>query len=549
MTPDTFIELVEQLTGTPPKGISDNDRVNLADALANDERTIDVSLLNELLLLANKDRVTPAFFKYFFAAGGKESKDCRVAGIGVGVERFRKMAMLCFGNFIYAYRQLSRLPDEEAIRAVFGRDGQDPAILKDRFKARAAALMSVRAISRDETYMVGYLSAAEVVADKKRAQSIKQAVSECPDDWAALETRAGEPYQDVVEAAMVRHTARAVRARSGKADRPADLIGAIDQGLEQIAQVERRVEEVRAIATRNTDVYLTWDHMDIYFATSMRKKWEYEDLHDFVNSLMKRKDFQGLNVRYFDPTQSYDAGRISKGLVESLMLKRAVCTVYSVQDTDTLGKDSELAATLAQGKPVIAYAPKIKVAERAKQLVRQRPLVLKERLEFVRNQYETFRLSFAEHLDLLAGVETKIDDFEGRMPWRAVADQDEAEAFRKANHADLERFCTVLAEAEGRIYDKRAKTLQSAHPLGIQVNLATGVANGVLVARDIDTCAKLVYRILTNQLEFRICDDTESDCWVLEETLTGSVFRVVSRNQKLTNCFWNFYRHDHQPRA
>ena len=46
-----------------------------------------------------------------------------------------------------------------------------------------------------------------------------------------------------------------------------------------------------------------------------------------------------------------------EGLAEALMLRRAACTIYFAQENDTLGKDSELASTLAQGKPVIAFVP------------------------------------------------------------------------------------------------------------------------------------------------------------------------------------------------
>ncbi len=65
------------------------------------------------------------------------------------------------------------------------------------------------------------------------------------------------------------------------------------------------------------------------------------------------------------------------------MLKRARCTVYSVQDTDTLGKDSELASTFAQGKPVIAYIPDLDLDDRAKQLVSEDPATILDRLRFV----------------------------------------------------------------------------------------------------------------------------------------------------------------------
>jgi len=46
-----------------------------------------------------------------------------------------------------------------------------------------------------------------------------------------------------------------------------------------------------------------------------------------------------------------------QGLGGSAMLKRAQCTLYFAQESTRYGKDSELASTLAQGKPVIAYVP------------------------------------------------------------------------------------------------------------------------------------------------------------------------------------------------
>ena len=282
--------------------------------------------------------------------------------------------------------------------------------------------------------------------------------------------------------------------------------------------------------------------MDIYFATSMRKRWEFEDLHDFVSALVSSDELRSLKVRYFDPTQSFDKNRINKGLIEALMLKRARCTVYSVQDTDTLGKDSELAATLAQGKPVVAYSPKIDVESRTAQLSSERPAVLLERLQFVVYADDGFARSVAsEDWARIQGFAEKLEEFEGRMPWRSMIDTQSVHEFGAANADDLRMFGRAIAESEKRIYDRRARTLLASHPLAIQVNLDTGVANGVLVARDIGTCARLVRRILTNTMEYRVRYDEPSECWFLEEELTGSVFRVVTSNVKLTNCFWNFY--------
>lgn len=102
MEADHFIKLVEGLTGTPPKDVSATDREILGALLADDGKSIGHSQLNELLLLVNKDRTERPFFDFFF--GG----DCTVGTLAAGVLKFQKLAMLSFGNFIYAYRSLPR---------------------------------------------------------------------------------------------------------------------------------------------------------------------------------------------------------------------------------------------------------------------------------------------------------------------------------------------------------------------------------------------------------------------------------------------------------
>lgn len=68
-------------------------------------------------------------------------------------------------------------------------------------------------------------------------------------------------------------------------------------------------------------------------------------------------DVCSLNLRYFDPTLCYCESRIDKGIIECLLVRTAKVTIYCAQDGDTFGKDSELAATLCQGKPVIVFVP------------------------------------------------------------------------------------------------------------------------------------------------------------------------------------------------
>jgi hypothetical protein len=81
--------------------------------------------------------------------------------------------------------------------------------------------------------------------------------------------------------------------------------------------------------------------------------------------------------------------------------------------------------------------------------------------------------------------------------------------------------------------------LRESHPLGIQVNLRTGVANGVLVVRSVSDCAKLVRRIVTRTLELEL--EESKQYTVLREKISRCIFRVMTADAMLTNTFWNFY--------
>jgi hypothetical protein len=92
-------------------------------------------------------------------------------------------------------------------------------------------------------------------------------------------------------------------------------------------------------------------------------------------------------------------------------------------------------------------------------------------------------------------------------------------------------------------YDQRARTLKENHPLGVQVHLETGVANGVLVARTFEDCAELLRRVLLRRLEFRLDATTTNghQYLLLCETISGCIYRVMTGDSMLTNTFWNFY--------
>lgn len=119
------------------------------------------------------------------------------------------------------------------------------------------------------------------------------------------------------------------------------------------------------------------ESIDVYIATSMRDDKEYIEMAEFVKDTFDHNVLKPLNIRYFDPTLCYCDSRIDKGIIECLLLRSAKVTIYCAQEGDTFGKDSELAATLVQGKPAIVYVPnKPELDKRAKIFKEFHPLGL-----------------------------------------------------------------------------------------------------------------------------------------------------------------------------
>jgi hypothetical protein len=415
------------------------------------------SQLNELLLSLHLDRTTADFFEYVFRGPVVHDLDSFTKSI----REFRTTAILHYGNIKFAFKRLSQMSKKE-IESEIGRS--DPGEIRDHYTQRHDPLVAIRRIAPRDTYYLGYIIDAELEAKRKELEG------------------AGGP-------------------------------------TETLDERERQCSELRKIGEFNHHCYLDYDHMDVYVATSMREKSDFWNVSRFVSEVFSRPEIEELKLRYFDPTQAYCRHRIDKGLSEALMLKRAQCAIYMAGESDTLGKDSELAATLAQGKPVIVYVPRL-------------------------SDYDRFRQDIAE--GLLAEVYVDEDRTDVALKFLQTY-APEAAWERQEVRRWIEKkptFDTVLQfvyERAQALYDRRARTLLETHPLGLQVNLQTGVGNGVLVARDTNQCAKLLRGILLNELEFDLEEQPGLGAIFLREKETRSVYRVVTHDQHLTNSFWNFY--------
>ena len=63
-----------------------------------------------------------------------------------------------------------------------------------------------------------------------------------------------------------------------------------------------------------------------------------------------------------------------------------------------------------------------------------------------------------------------------------------------------------------------------------------------LVVRTTKECAELISRIVTQTLEFQIEDKLINNVryFFLRESVSHSIFRVMTGDAMLTNAFWNF---------
>jgi hypothetical protein len=370
----------------------------------------------------------------------------------MGINRFRQFGLLSFGSITHAFKVLSR--DAQLLEERV--DLLQP-IPRERFTTRHDPICPIHNIPPEETYYLGYVIERE----------LKSRLENDPTDPAALKQ-----------------------------------------------QAERNA--IVALGKANHEAYLASDHLDVYIATSMRQRHEFLVVSKLARQIFAHPELVELKLRYFDPTQAYCQDRMDKGLAEGLMLKRAQCTIYLAQESDTLGKDSELASTLAQGKPVIAYVPAVE-AGFAKNLLTE--------LSDAHPDKNEKQLILAQ-----------LQLFEPDAAW---TDPQVRKWIEDPTSLEVGTGISRLQASVARHYDKRAEMLHVTHPLGIQVNLETGVANGVLVVRNVDDCASLVRGTVTRTLGF---DLEEADqALILREKISRSVFRIATRDMMLTNAFWNFY--------
>lgn len=460
---------------------------------------------NEILLLLNQDTISEGYFEFFF-----EDKTANIDDILKGIVSLRGFCMLKFGNFRYPYKEFRQYPKEELDNIFTTCQKKATEELETNYYSRPDKMLEIDKIEKDKTWYLGYIA-------------------------SQLITTEANTYRDEHK---------------------------IEEDIEKLSEDERNfyltLSELDDIILNtqkkgflNTEKYLTWDYLDIYVATSMRSSWEFEEAYDFIEDVFSEKKLEPYKLRYFDPTQSFSSNLRDKGLVEGLMLKRAICTIYLAQESDTMGKDSELATTLAQEKPVIVYVPKPNAEDYAKKIFSYPLSYFKKRFLALHSIDMFDNKSILESLSKYTSnpiekIENYLEAYEKyreTQPYRLNIKKDNE---FKEKYSDFQLVCRLLSEVECIHYEKRAEILKGRHPLSMQVVIDTGVANGVLVVRTAEECSLLLEKIITFDMEFNIITEYSENILgqtdgitVLKERISGSAYRVVTHQERLSNSFWN----------
>lgn len=269
-----------------------------------------------------------------------------------GLRRFLYDAMLYWGNFRQAYRDLRLLTVHEIV-AFFVDKRVNAQRITTRGKVTGPAL-----IPQDSRYLISEMACKtyEAKGGLRNAQHIRLAL----DAFRAI------------RAENIEATPELLRTRTKALAEGKNQLQLFELMFEEAPKVLRTEEEVlalyagqweafqkaRAEALQNTRIYLSLcNDLDVYVATSMRGRQDFRDMANTCQQIFGSRKLERHHVRYFDPTLSAAEHHEDKGIIECLMVKTAKVVLYFAQHKESLGKVSEYAMGLTLGKPVIILCP------------------------------------------------------------------------------------------------------------------------------------------------------------------------------------------------
>lgn len=330
---------------------------------------IDVTHFNQLLHLAHEAGVTPGFFKYYFTtspsshpypgknvlATAPELSPMGIASLAQlewGLRRFYMDSLLYWGDIRSGYRVLRTLSFEKISELFTGK--RFPTEL---MQARGDTLPFVE-IPVDDRYLVSEVACKAYAADTlespapiesilidafRKGGSVRRTIGSLFDEKSSIAK--DDPQQSLL-------------LQVGAEEIMHEEVQSEEDIRARVKKIATRFATARGAAVKNTTLYLSIvNELDVYVATSMRKRDDFRSMASDCKYIFSRESLQRFRLRFFDPTTSAAESHEDKGLIECLMVKCAKVVLYFAGEKDSFGKDAEIAMGMSLGKPVIILCP------------------------------------------------------------------------------------------------------------------------------------------------------------------------------------------------
>lgn len=533
-------------------------------------------VLNSVLVFYAVPRMSVGFFQRYFAGTAFQSVD----SFAKGVLRFQSEAIRLFSTFGEAYRAMNETDRlSELLAALEPRrlDAYSERTVWENHDPARGQGDRIVPLPEEKLEFLGYISVGKYRQQRRKretlAKYLRELAAEVRKFGAGAVERMTEKRRRKLDSLL--HELKSTLAHTPMSPLFAPNAAELEAEASRILRDEKdedEMEKTQRQALSNLSHYISADYMDVYVATSMRTKSDFVSVNRFVQRLFRHESISPLRLRYFNPTQSWIEDRVAKGLVEALMLRRASVTLYMAQKMDSFGKDSEASVALGQGKPVIVYVPKLVVPSAmldSEGLLAETDTRLREILLAAGRAPDDldeldhdglFSAALAARLSQLTeeqfteAVREHWADFALLDESERIRGKDEAarrEAYTKyvvavSVGASAELTPDVRADLENILqataYNfevRRARVFKEVHPLALQVILSSGVLNGILVSRSVESCAALLRGLLENRLDLDLTVDAHN--YRLIERSTKSTIRVIARNNLLANALDAIY--------
>lgn len=370
MTEEDIVEVLSKFFPGCTRALDSSDGKRILSRLREmNANPIHVTAFNQLLHLVHEAGVSEGFFKYYFQTEPTkhpypvnrvmdslpvldDKGILALKQLEWGLRRFFVDALLYRSDIRSAYRDL-RVREYNDIVSFFEEKRSDSLRMK-----RRGPLLEFEPIPVDDRYLISEVACkAYSPTAPGDALLIEEILLREYEKGGRGKVRIGSLFdrsgrlaeEEPHEQMMLEFLAEEIMA---------DVVESGNDIRDKVHNIAERFSRAREKAIQNSRLYLSLvNELDVYVATSMRRREDFRTMANDCNDIFAAEGLSGFRVRYFDPTISAAEGHEDKGLIECLMVKCAKAVVYFAGESDSFGKDAEIAMAMSLGKPVIILCP------------------------------------------------------------------------------------------------------------------------------------------------------------------------------------------------